>query len=660
MEGPGKTCNGSAALATPPPPPPPPLPPPPPPPPPPATTTAPGGRKRAARGGRVTTVTAAADHACPGHSPLRGAKPRSGPVGVTDTAGPQSRATHAALANGLPRGAGTTSSASGLKTSAAVGAPYLPRGSDRNRHAHQANAGKNGHRSGSVRLSLAASAAVSTRPKKPSVVDSAQPRSRQSRDPPSPQVGQKNDASQVSTPVLKSSPTSDPASEGNLKVKKNSVYAVKKKTSRDSPSARKDAQDNGGAHTRRKEGNQMKRDGPCGCHNTRRKEGRDMKRGGGDHPTGHVFTAGRTPACASRGGQLTSGRTGPDKKASMGCSASPRRFRNEDLNSETVRFTSSQRSSAEGKGAEDKLHATHGKRSPNPSTPTGGREQDQSVTGKNHVKQDLAGQGSAAGNRTDMSSVVSQSRLALTEEQSSTTGSVVHCEPSVCRESSGTAARELQSSSVVKDGEPETKLGLSTVMEASGAPLVSCSQTPEATPPTGSGTRDSTPTSAHGKPNTARHSMSPNPVSREQILHATEETDPAESGEGHPSFTNSPVQPTQLQHPSSTLQDEISPRSLKHLRELWTPHTANATPSSKPTSDCPGLSRGDSVSKAGTSSPLPSEDREGKERDDEEVEDEKIRAGFFRDRRPSAAYFTPEHADDYPWLTWNCCIHVSW
>ena len=72
------------------------------------------------------------------------------------------------------------------------------------------------------------------------------------------------------------------------------------------------------------------------------------------------------------------------------------------------------------------------------------------------------------------------------------------------------------------------------------------------------------------------------------------------------------------------------------------------------------MGRGDPASSPGEQQGKGGEaEGEEEEEDVEEEEEGAARAAFFRDRRPSAVYFTPDKAEGFPWLTWSSLIHVS-
>ena len=108
--------------------------------------------------------------------------------------------------------------------------------------------------------------------------------------------------------------------------------------------------------------------------------------------------------------------------------------------------------------------------------------------------------------------------------------------------------------------------------------------------------------------------------------------------------------------PTPTLMDRISPKSLTHLREYWTPLSSGVAMSPLRGSGGSGPAAAEGEG-SGQASEEGREELTGKE--SEEKREDVVRAVFFRDRRPSAVYFTPDKAEGFPWLTWNFLIHVS-
>ena len=108
--------------------------------------------------------------------------------------------------------------------------------------------------------------------------------------------------------------------------------------------------------------------------------------------------------------------------------------------------------------------------------------------------------------------------------------------------------------------------------------------------------------------------------------------------------------------PTPTLMDRISPKSLTHLREYWTPLSSGVAVSPLRSSGGSGPAAAEGEG-SGQTSEEGREESTGKE--SEEKREDVVRAVFFRDRRPSAVYFTPDKAEGFPWLTWNFLIHVS-
>ena len=105
--------------------------------------------------------------------------------------------------------------------------------------------------------------------------------------------------------------------------------------------------------------------------------------------------------------------------------------------------------------------------------------------------------------------------------------------------------------------------------------------------------------------------------------------------------------------PTPTLMDRISPKSLTHLREYWTPLSSGVAMSPLRGSGGSGPAAAEGEG-SGQASEEGREELTGKE--SEEKREDVV---FFRDRRPSAVYFTPDKAEGFPWLTWNFLIHVS-
>lgn len=175
-------------------------------------------------------------------------------------------------------------------------------------------------------------------------------------------------------------------------------------------------------------------------------------------------------------------------------------------------------------------------------------------------------------------------------------------------------------------------------------------------------------TIGHGKPTiTENHSPSVNPSCTEEFPRAQlyrsleaegvkENIDSSLSDSSFKRQTDSEYNPYTCSSTSSNL-DRISPKSLTHLREYWTPSPNGAILSPFRTSSCASVDTEDGrdVERGEASK----EGREGTAKESEDKEEEVGGVVFFRDRRPSAAYFTPAKAEGFPWLTWNFLIHVS-